>query len=162
MGKRREGREAAVQFLYQFDVNRVPVDEALPGFWELRTGEGKPATPAKTRVFTEELIRGVAAEIKGIDERIGKFTANYDLHRIATVDRNILRVGIYEMLHCTEVPPIVAINEAIEIAKRFGGEESGRFINGILDRVRAELPRSPRVGVKKPTPQARPGLLPSD
>ena len=101
----------------------------------------------------------MAAHLKGIDERIGKFTANYDLHRIATVDRNILRVGIYEMLHCVDVPPVVAINEAIEIAKRFGGEESGRFINGILDRVRAELPRPARVAMNKPLPGAQPGML---
>ena len=144
MGKRREGREAAVQFLYQFDVNRQPVDELLAAFWKLRSGPGKAETSAKTRAFTEELVKGVTAHLDEIDAFISKFTANYELHRIAVVDRNILRVGIYEMQHCTDVPPVVCINEAIEVAKKFGSEESGRFVNGILDRVRANLPRDPR------------------
>ena len=144
MGKRREGREAAVQFLYQFDVNRQPVDESLAAFWKLRSGPEKAEASPKTRAFTEDLVKGVAAHAAEIDACISKYTANYDLHRIAVVDRNILRIGIYEMLHCTDVPPIVSINEAIEIAKRFGSDESGRFVNGILDRVRGDLPRPAR------------------
>ena len=144
MGKRREGREAAVQFLYQFDVNPHPVDELLVAFWKLRSGPGKAEASAKTKAFTEELVRGVTAHLAEIDQSISKFTANYDLHRIAVVDRNILRVGIYEMQHCNDVPPVVCINEAIEVAKKFGSEESGRFVNGILDRVRADLPRDAR------------------
>ena len=144
MGKRREGREAAVQFLYQFDVNRRPVDELLLAFWKLRSGPGKAEASPKTRTFTEELVKGVTAHLPEIDAFITKFTANYDIHRIAVVDRNILRVGIYEMLHCDDVPPVVAINEAIEVAKKFGSEESGRFVNGILDRMRGESPRDAR------------------
>ena len=89
-------------------------------------------------------MKGVTTHIAEVDALISKFTANYDLHRIAVVDRNILRVGIYEMLHCADVPPVVCINEAIDIAKRFGSDESGRFVNGILDRVRADLPRPAR------------------
>ena len=149
MGKRREGREAAVQFLYQFDVNRQPVDELLASFWKLRSGPGKAETSQKTRTFTENLVKGVMAHFEEIDACISKFTANYDLHRIAVVDRNILRVGIYEMQHCTDVPPVVCINEAIEIAKKFGSEESGRFVNGILDRVRADLTRDARKAESK-------------
>ena len=149
MGKRREGREAAVQFLYQFDVNRQPVDELLVSFWKLRSGPGKAEASAKTKTFTEELVKGVTAHFAEIDALISKFTANYEIHRIAVVDRNILRVGIYEMQHCTDVPPVVCINEAIEVAKKFGSEESGRFVNGILDRVRADLPRPARTA----TPQ---------
>ena len=144
MGKRREGREAAVQFLYQFDVNRQPVEESLVFFWQLRSGPGKADTSAKTKAFTEELVKGVARHLIEIDASISKCTANYEIHRIAVVDRNILRVGIYEMLHCRDVPPVVCINEAIEVAKKFGSEESGRFVNGILDRVRADLPRDAR------------------
>ena len=149
MGKRREGREAAVQFLYQFDVNRLPVDELLASFWKLRSGPGKAETSQKTRIFTEDLVKGVTAHFDELDACISKFTANYDLHRIAVVDRNILRVGIYEMQHCTDVPPVVCINEAIEIAKKFGSEESGRFVNGILDRVRADLTRDARKAESK-------------
>lgn len=136
MGKRREGREAAVQFLFQRDLNRdEPLDEA---FWNLRP------TPGKTREFGEKLVQGVVLNQDAIDERIKKYAANYELNRIAAVDRNILRVAIYEMLFCPDVPPVVSINEAIEIAKKFGAEDSGRFVNGILDRIKLDLPRPAR------------------
>ena len=139
MGKRREGREAAVQFLYQFDVNRQPVNELLVAFWKLRSGPEKADVSAKTKTFTEELVKGVTAHMTDIDALISKFTANYDLSRIAIVDRNILRVGIYEMQHSTDVPPVVCINEAIEIAKKFGSDQSGTFVNGVLDGARRGL-----------------------
>ena len=84
-----------------------------------------------------------------IDARIVACTANYDLHRIAAVDRNILRVAIYELLHCLEVAPVIIINEAIEVAKKFGAEKSGGFVNGILDRIKKELNRPDRVGIAK-------------
>jgi N utilization substance protein B len=138
VGKRREGREAAVQFLFQDDLNKTgpqPLPEVLDEFWKLRESS------ARTREFATELIRGVLGNQEAIDERIKKVTANYELHRIAPVDRNILRVAIYEMLHTDEVPPVVCINEAIEIAKRFGSEDSGRFVNGILDRLKEEVAR---------------------
>ena len=148
MGKRREGREAAVQFLYQLDLNPEKPDSLLPQFWQLRTGPGNAAVPAKTRAFTEALIRGVTTHSSAIDERIRQCASNYQLERIAPVDRNILRIAIYEMLFCNDVPPVVSINEAIEIAKRFGGDESGRFVNGILDRIRGELQRPARTPVE--------------
>jgi N utilization substance protein B len=138
MGKRREGREAAVQFLYQDDLNKTDAPslaEALEQFWTMRESS------ARTREFATELIRGVLEKHDAIDEHIKKVTANYELHRIAPVDRNILRVAIYEMLYSSEVPPVVCINEAIEIAKRFGSEDSGRFVNGILDRLKEETAR---------------------
>src|SRR5947209_446492 len=138
MGKRREGREAAVQFLFQRDLNSGEARESLDDFWRLR-----PATQ-KTREFANALIHGVITHQPAIDERIKNFTANYEMHRIAAVDRNILRVAIYEMIFTEDVPPVVSINEAIEIAKRFGTEDSGRFVNGILDRVKGEVRRSLR------------------
>jgi N utilization substance protein B len=138
MGKRREGREAAVQFLFQHDLNAGTQAELENDFWELR-----PSTK-NVRDFSDALIKGVLANKAAIDERIQKYTANYELHRIAAVDRNILRVAIYEMLFCNDVPPVVSINEAIEIAKRYGAEESGRFVNGILDRVKLDLTRPAR------------------
>jgi len=138
MGARREGREAAVQFLYQRDLNVGANAQTMEEFWELR-----PAAK-KVREFGMAIAEGVLAHQGDIDERIRQAASNYDLHRIAAVDRNILRIGIYEMLYCPEVPPVVSINEAIEIAKRFGSEESGRFVNGILDRIRGELKRSAR------------------
>ena len=138
MGKRREGREAAVQFLFQDDLNKTEaggLPRALEEFWTLR--ESAP----RTRQFAGELINGVLEHREAIDERIKRVTANYELHRIAPVDRNILRVAIYEMLYTGDVPPVVCINEAIEIAKRFGSEDSGRFVNGILDRLKEEAAR---------------------
>ena len=141
MGKRREGREAAVQFLYQDDLNKCDaagLPAALEDFWALRE------SAARTREFAIELINGVIANHEAIDDRIKKVAANYELHRIAPVDRNILRVASYEMIYTSEVPPVVCINEAIEIAKRFGSEDSGRFVNGILDKLKEEVVRPHR------------------
>jgi N utilization substance protein B len=144
MGKRREGREAAIQFLYQIDLNgeKTPGDAAI--FWGLHSGPGKAAVTAKTRNFTEQLVAGVMTHRDDIDERIKKYTANYELNRLAAVDRNILRMAIFEMLHAPDVAPVVIINEAIEIAKKFGGEKSGGFVNGVLDRIKQELGRPSR------------------
>jgi N utilization substance protein B len=144
MGKRRDGREAAVQFLYQLDLHHERESHGTSDFWELRTGPGKAPVTAKTRAFTEQIIAGVTAHLDELDERIKKYTANYELHRLAAVDRNILRVAIYEMLHCPDVAPVIIINEAIEIAKKFGAEKSGGFVNGILDRVKQDLDRPAR------------------
>ena len=144
MGKRREGREAAVQYLYQIDLS----GEGQPGdsesFWALRSGPGKPPVQAKTRVFTEALVKGVTEHLGEIDGWIKKYTANYEISRLAAVDRNILRVAVYEILHSLDVAPVVIINEAIEIAKKFGTDKSGGFVNGILDSVKKEVGRPAR------------------
>jgi len=145
MGKRREGRQTAIQFLFQRDLSNSQMPEALVDFWSIC-----PVNLA-TREFATNLILGVIAHQPQIDELIRKHSANYELHRIAAVDRNIIRVAIYEMFHCPEVPPVVSINEAIEIAKQFGTEESGKFVNGILDRIRKEVPRPAR---KPATPES--------
>ena len=141
MGKRRDGREAAVQYLYQLDLNGREYTATPHDYWDLRSAPGAALPPEKFQMEMLELVQGVCDHLPEIDERITKYAANYELHRIAAVDRNILRVAIYEMLHCPQVPPVVSINEAIEIAKRFGSEESSKFVNGILDRVRGELTR---------------------
>jgi N utilization substance protein B len=135
MGKRREGREAAVQFLVYCDLNRGAGLSSAAEFWDLR-----PAGNA-IRVFALKLIEGVLEKRAEVDERISRYAENYELGRLAVVDRNILRLAIYEMLHRRDIPPIVSINEAVEIAKRFGSQESGRFVNGILDRVKMDLSR---------------------
>lgn len=129
---RRDGREAAVQFLYGNETQSAVVDaspDRLAAFWALR--EAKP--PA--REFAEILIRGVAAHLGEIDSAIRMRLENYSFHRLAAIDRNILRLGAYEILFSDHIPPQAAINEAIEIAKRFGTEDSPRFVNGILDRI---------------------------
>ena len=135
MGKRREGREAAVQFLVYCDLNQGAGVASAAEFWELR-----PASKS-IRDFAVPLVEGVLQHQGETDERISRYTENYELGRLAVVDRNILRLAIYEMLHRLDIPPVVSINEAIEIAKRFGTEESSRFVNGILDRVKLDLTR---------------------
>lgn len=135
MGKRREGREAAVQFLVYCDLNQGADTTSAAEFWDLR-----PATKP-IRDFALPLVRGVLENRAETDERISRYTENYEIGRLAVVDRNILRLAIYEMLHRQDIPPVVSINEAIEIAKRFGSEESSRFVNGILDRVKLDLTR---------------------
>ena len=137
MGKRREGREVALQLLFHWDLN---VQQSLSAtelelFWEFRP------TVLSVRTFAANMLNGVITRQVEIDEKITKYTANYELKRISAVDRNILRMAIYEMLYADEVPPIVAINEAIDIAKKFGTEESGKFVNGVLDRVKLDLNR---------------------
>jgi N utilization substance protein B len=144
MGKRREGREAAVQFLFQIDISGEKPPGSTETFWTLRSGPGKAPVSEKTRTFTEQLVQGVTTHLEEVDGWIKKYTANYELSRLAVVDRNILRVAIYEMLHSLDVAPVVIINEAIEIAKKFGTDKSGGFVNGILDRIKEDLGRPAR------------------
>src|SRR5207237_8517982 len=103
------------------------------------------------RTFATQLAQGVIAHQNVVDEKISRYTANYELKRISAVDRNILRLAAYEMLFSEDVPPVVAINEAIDIAKKFGTEESGKFGNGVLDRVKLNLnpPHRPALIVKR-------------
>ena len=101
---------------------------------------------AAVRLFAEPLIRGALEHRAEADEWIRKFSKNWDLPRIAAVDRNILRLAIYEMLYREDIPPIVSINEAVDIAKRFSTQDSGKFVNGILDSVKGELMRPAREG----------------
>ena len=120
--------------MYQLDVR----GEAEPGpvidaFWQ------RQQTPDDVRSFADALVRGVTTQRPKIDELLARFAEHWELDRIALVDRNLLRAGIWELLWGVDVPPIVAINEALEIARRFSTEESTRFINGLLDRVRREL-----------------------
>ena len=164
MGKRREARERAVQFLFQHDLNPPEnLDRALNEFWDTQraaaiAGEKGPATwgqpvelppptaeEAETRLFADPLIRGTLEHRDAIDEHIKKHAKNWEFHRIAAVDRNIMRLAIYEMLHREDIPPIVSINEAVDIAKKFSTQDSGKFVNGILDKVRSELMRPARI-----------------
>lgn len=135
MGVRREGREAAVQYLYLRDLNG---ENDLLSFYKFRG-----LSPAARR-FCDALVQGVKEHATSIDGTIQQNAQNYELNRISVVDRNILRVALFEMLHCPDVPPVVSINEAIEIAKKYSTEESGRFVNGVLDQIRLNLPRPAR------------------
>ncbi len=139
MGSRRQAREAAVQILYFRDINpHEELEDSLHQFWESQSYD------PETQTFAETLARGTLEKRTAIDEQIKKVTENWELDRIAAVDRNVLRLAIYEMMFRDDVPPVVSINEAIEIAKKFSTKESGKFVNGILDRIRKELPRPAR------------------
>ena len=134
MGKRRKAREVALQLLYQLDVQGESHPEPhLPEFWT------RHPVDREVREFAEILIRGTKLHEPKIDEIISQYAQHWELDRMAVADRNILRLAVYEMLWRDEAPPKVVINEAIEIAKKFGTQESSRFINGILDRVHKEL-----------------------
>lgn len=164
MGKRREARERAIQFLFQHDLNPPEnLDLALAHFWNSQRAvaladekgdahwgekvELPPATAEETatRLFADPLIRGAVEHRAEADELIKKHAKNWDLHRIAAVDRNIMRLAIYEMLHREDIPPVVSINEAVDIAKKFSTEDSGKFVNGILDKIKGELLRPARI-----------------
>lgn len=128
-------RQAAVQFHFWRDMHGGGEPTRMEDFWEF--------CPAKSgvREFAQPLIDGMVANLPEIDERISRYSENFNLQRIAPVDRNVLRLAIFEMLHRDDIPPVVSINEAIELAKMFGGPDSGRFVNGILDRVKGDLSR---------------------
>lgn len=155
-GSRREGRTLAIQLLFMLDHNSTPFEEALPHFMAFERDDDKPLAPEeKSRVFCEGLVRGVVEHWDEIDGRIKEATANFSLHRIGGVERAILRLAIHEMLHCMETPPVVAINEGVELAKRFSGDEAGRFVNGVLDRIRGTLNRPARTAAVPLTPIQR-------
>jgi N utilization substance protein B len=166
MGKRREARERAIQFLFQHDLNPpTDLEAALDQFWETQRAAviaeekgsanwGQPielpppsSEEASVRLFADPLIRGALERRDEVDELIKKHAKNWELHRIAAVDRNILRLAIYEMLYRDDIPPVVSINEAVDVAKKFSTQDSGKFVNGILDKVKGELLRPAR-GVK--------------
>ena len=164
MGKRREARERAVQFLFQYDLNLPEnLEEALAHFWQsqraaaIAEDKGKAtwgqqtelpppsAEDAEVQLFAEPLIRGTIQHRDALDAKICQYAKNWDLHRMAVVDRNVMRLAIYEMLHREDIPPVVSINEAVDIAKKFSTPESGKFVNGILDKVKSDLMRPARV-----------------
>jgi N utilization substance protein B len=133
MGKRREGREAAVQFLFAHELHLEHTAEEQDAFWGIHNAK------TSVRTYAEKLIRGVLAHLTEIDAVIGPVVENFRIERLANVDRNILRLAVYEFLHVPEVPAPVIMNEAIEIAKNLGGTESGSFVNGVLHKIAQKL-----------------------
>ncbi|GAA5140692.1 MAG: transcription antitermination factor NusB [Verrucomicrobiota bacterium] len=129
MGKRREGREAAVQFLFASELHGEHTPEEQEAFWTIHNAKNS------VRTYAESLIQGVQAHVTEIDGLIEPVLENFRIQRLAYVDRNVLRLAVYEMLHVPEVPAPVIINEAIEIAKALGAGESGSFVNGILHKI---------------------------
>lgn len=137
--QRREGRVAALQYLYSWELNRPEnLANDLVLFFE------NLENPRDHYAFGEEIIHGVITNSEAIDARIKQLTQNWDFDRIAKIDLSILRVAIFEMLFRMDIPPIVSINEAIDLSKQFSNSDSKRFINGILDRLKGDLGRDAR------------------
>lgn len=127
MGTRRRARELALQLLYQFELTDAAPEEMQEGFEEWRNAsEG-------VRDFADQLLRGTLGRLDEIDDELGRQTTHWRLERLAAVDRNILRLAMYELMFEATTPHAVVIDEAIEIAKRYGTKDSGRFVNGVLD-----------------------------
>ena len=129
MGARRKARELALQMLFQFDMSGNPTDQIIDTFEELQ--KSKP----NTREFAVRIFRGTVAHLPELDEMIQAQAENWRLSRMPGVDRNIIRMSVYEFLHEDDTPKLVIIDEAIEIAKRYGTDKSPQFINGILDGI---------------------------
>jgi transcription antitermination protein NusB len=136
---RHRARQQALQLLFQWDLRRLSVEEMMRGYYDsLLVNEDSVGRPHPDE-FAETLLRGVIEEIAVVDGLITRNAANWRMERMPAVDRNILRIAVYEMLR-TDTPPAVVIDEALELARRFSGEESVHFVNGVLDAIRRELP----------------------
>ncbi len=135
---RHRARRQALQLLFQWDLRRTPLDEIVRHYYDsLLLSEDTVAAPRQDE-FAKGLLEGVVGDVAGVDERISRNAEHWRMQRMPAVDRNILRIAVYEMLH-TDTPPAVVIDEALELARQFSGEESVHFVNGVLDAVRREL-----------------------
>ena len=135
---RRQGREAALQILYFSEVGRAEPEAAVEAFF----AEHMPEADEDVRAFAAQLVIGVTSDLETLDRTIERHTANWRIERLAIVDRIVLRIASWELAHEPETPPAVVINEAIELARRFSGDESVKFVNGVLDAIRRAEPAS--------------------
>ena len=133
MGTRRQARELAMQALFYMDIRKDASEETLEYFC------GCFCPSKKSRSFFRKLVTGVLGSKGQIDALVERFSQNWDISRMSCVDRNVMRIAVYEMLYCDDIPPKVSINEAVDIGKKFGTQESGAFINGIIDSIREAL-----------------------
>jgi N utilization substance protein B len=139
LGRRRKSRELALQVLYQLNITKQDATKALSQF------QGNFLPNGETDEFLKRLVLGVTEHYAEMDRLIERYSENWRLDRINMIERNILRMALFELLYCEEIPPKVTINEAIDLGKRYGSEESGSFINGLLDRIQNEVVRKPIV-----------------
>jgi N utilization substance protein B len=135
--RRRKSREFALQVLYQLNITKQEAITALTRFQEHFSSNGEADE------FLEHLVLGVLEHCQEFDRLIEQYSENWRLDRINMIDRNILRMALFELLYCEGIPPKVTMNEAIDLGKRYGSENSGSFINGILDRIQNEVVRKP-------------------
>ncbi len=136
MGQRRKAREETLRILYRLEFDNRPVEETLDQYWK-----NKKSLPS-TREYSTWLVNGIISDQKKIDTIIQDASEHWRLSRMALIDRNILRMAVFELLHEKNVAAAVIINEAIEIAKRYSGTEAATFVNGILDAIRKKLEKT--------------------
>jgi len=130
MRKRTQSRECALKILYQAELTRREIHLAAEKFW----GEFE-SIDEQVQVFASRLTLGIEENLQEIDDKISQHATNWQLKRMAVIDRNVLRLGVFELLYTTDIPPKVTINEAVELAKKYGDLESSKFVNGILDKI---------------------------
>src|SRR3989338_1481908 len=130
MRRRTLAREHALKILYQIELTRRSLEDSLVDYW----GQ-EPNKDGEVMGYAQRLAGGVRENLKEIDDKISEYATNWQLTRMAIIDRNILRMGLFELKYTTDIPPKVAINEAVELAKKYGDLESSKFVNGILDKI---------------------------
>jgi N utilization substance protein B len=130
---RRKAREYALKILYMIDIRKEPHQKIMEEFWE-NVGEKE-----KIKKFANEIVNGVIEKIKEIDKIISGASLNWDIERMSYIDRNILRIGTYEIFFRNDIPKVVSINEGVEISKKYGDEDSPKFINGILHKIKEKF-----------------------
>lgn len=138
MGARSSGREAALQMLFALEAGGGSAERVIMHYWRLTPGD------PEGREYADKILRGVEGDLGGVDETIRKASTNWRLERMTRVDRNVLRLGAWELMKSSDVPRAVILDEAVELAKRFGSEESGAFVNGVLDRIAEDIGRVDR------------------
>jgi N utilization substance protein B len=147
MGARTTAREAALQMLFAIEASDGEPAHAIEDFWRELPGD------AEGRAYADEAVRGVRGALADLDAQLSRASKNWRLERMTRVDRNVLRLGAWELAHQPDVPRAVVLDEAVELAKRFGSEDSGPFVNGVLDRVADELGRKDAPApASEPTP----------
>lgn len=131
MRKRSVSREHALKLLYQLEITRRELPQLIEEYWKY-----EEVSDDEVIAYANDLLKGIVGKLKAIDDKVAKYATNWQLKRMAIIDRNVLRLGLYELMFTEiEMPPKVAINEAIELAKKYGDLESGKFVNGILDKI---------------------------
>jgi N utilization substance protein B len=135
MTTRHAAREAALQILYFWEVGRTTPDEAIDAYF----AEHQPDAAPAARAFAAALVQGTVAHVAALDQLIARHSTHWRLDRLATVDRLILRMAVWELQHAPDTPPAVAIDEAVELARTFSGEEAAKFVNGVLDAIHRDM-----------------------
>jgi transcription antitermination factor NusB len=130
MRRRTLAREHALKILYQSDITKRPMDLVIESYWQ-----AEETRDQEIITYANLLATGVSGRMVDIDQKISDYATNWQIRRMAIIDRNVMRIGVYELKHTTDIPPKVAINEAVELAKKYGDLESSKFVNGILDKI---------------------------